>query len=158
MTFAVDWALNNNYPYLSIYHQNDFHIKMGSDVSHFNVSLIVQAGQSHETVVSINHNFWRERSAEAGSRTCVLSLVPAERLTTRPSRLTLHNLTWFQCPDFTCRVCDEFRQVRTAVVTQGSFAREQVWRCLFKLPDNLELILRVSAAHTHTHTHTVHDL
>ena len=37
-------------------------IKMGSDESHFNVSLIVR--DSHKTV-STNHNFWRERRAEA---------------------------------------------------------------------------------------------
>ena len=36
----------------------DFRIKMGSDVTHFKVSLL--ARQSHETV-SINHNFGRER-------------------------------------------------------------------------------------------------
>ena len=52
---------------------NDFRTKMGSDVSHFNVLLIVQ-GQSHETV-SINHNFWRERWAKAGNRTWVLPLL-----------------------------------------------------------------------------------
>ena len=40
-------------------------VKMGSDESHFNVSLIVR-GQSHKTV-STNHNFWRERRAEAVS-------------------------------------------------------------------------------------------
>ena len=45
---------------------------MGSDLSHFNASLTC-AGQSHETV-SINHNFWTERWAEAGSRTYVLPL------------------------------------------------------------------------------------
>ena len=37
-------------------------IKMGSDESHFNVSLIVR--NSHKTV-STDHNFWRERGAEA---------------------------------------------------------------------------------------------
>ena len=37
--------------YISLHcrHQNDFCIKMGSDESHFNVSLIVE-GQSHKTV------------------------------------------------------------------------------------------------------------
>ena len=54
------------YPTLHCHHQNPFHrIKMGSDVGHFNVSLIVQS--SHETV-SINHNYWSGRSAEAESR------------------------------------------------------------------------------------------
>ena len=39
-------------------------IKMGSDESHFNVSLIVR--DSHKTM-STNHNFWRERRAKAVS-------------------------------------------------------------------------------------------
>ena len=55
--------------YLSLhyYHQNDFCIKMGSDESHFNVSL-GSDGQSHKTV-STNHNLfsWGERRAEAVS-------------------------------------------------------------------------------------------
>ena len=38
---------------------------MGSDESHFNVSLFVE-GQSHKTV-STDHNLWRERRAEADS-------------------------------------------------------------------------------------------
>ena len=41
-------------------------IKMGSDESHFNVSLIASEGQSHKAV-STHHNFWKERSAEAVS-------------------------------------------------------------------------------------------
>ena len=42
--------------YLSLHchHQNDFCIKMGSDESHFNVS-VGSDGQSHKTV-STNHN------------------------------------------------------------------------------------------------------
>ena len=39
---------------LHCYYQNDFHIKVGSDASHFKVSLIVRG--SHETV-AINHSF-----------------------------------------------------------------------------------------------------
>ena len=38
--------------------------KMGSDESHFNVPLIVRDKLSHKTV-STNHNFRRERRAEA---------------------------------------------------------------------------------------------
>ena len=55
--------------YLSLHchHQNDSCIKMGSDESHFNVS-VGSDGQSHETV-STNHNLFelRERRAEAVS-------------------------------------------------------------------------------------------
>ena len=48
--------------YLSLHchHQNDFCIKMGSDESHFTVSLIVRdkvTGQCPQTTVSTNHNF-----------------------------------------------------------------------------------------------------
>ena len=47
--------------YLSLHchHQNDFCIKMGSDDSHFNVS-VGSDGQSHRTV-SINHNLFEEK-------------------------------------------------------------------------------------------------
>ena len=37
------------YPSLHCHHQNDFCIKMGSDKSHFNVS-VGSDGQSHKTV------------------------------------------------------------------------------------------------------------
>ena len=51
---------------LPCHYQNDSCIKMGSDESHFNVS-VGSDGQSHKTV-STNHNlFWRERRAEAVS-------------------------------------------------------------------------------------------
>ena len=42
------------------YHQNDFCIKMGSDESHFNIS-VGSDGQSHKTV-STNHNLFRKRT------------------------------------------------------------------------------------------------
>ena len=53
--------------YLSLHchHQNDFCFKVGSDESHFNVS-VGSDGQSHKTV-STNHNLFEERRAEAGS-------------------------------------------------------------------------------------------
>ena len=51
--------------YLSLHchHQNDSCIKVGSDESHFNVS-VKSDGQRHKTV-STDHNFWRERGAKA---------------------------------------------------------------------------------------------
>ena len=68
--------------YLSLHchHQNDFCIKMGSDESHFNVSVGSEMGsnenhlnfsvgsdeQSHKTV-STNHNLFEEKRAEAVS-------------------------------------------------------------------------------------------
>ena len=54
--------------YLSLHchHQNDSCIKMGSDESHFNVSVGSDV-QSHKTV-STNHNlFWTETRAEVES-------------------------------------------------------------------------------------------
>ena len=47
--------------YLSLhcYHQNDSCIKMGSDESHFNVS-VGSDGKSHRTV-STNHNLFEEK-------------------------------------------------------------------------------------------------
>ena len=50
------------YPSLHCHHQNDFRIKMGSDESHFYVSLIVR-----DKVTRQYHNFRRERRAEADS-------------------------------------------------------------------------------------------
>ena len=52
-------------PSLHCHHQIDTCIKMGSDESHFNVSLIVR-DKSHKTV-STNNKFRRERRAEAES-------------------------------------------------------------------------------------------
>ena len=48
------------------HHHSVFYIKMGSDESHFNVSLIVR----HKITIQcpcIDHDFWRERRAETDS-------------------------------------------------------------------------------------------
>ena len=60
--------------YLSLrcHHQNDCCIKMGSDKSHFNVS-VGSDGQSHKTV-STNHNLSEEKEAPKRYRTEVLPL------------------------------------------------------------------------------------
>ena len=60
--------------YLSLYchHQNDSCIKMGSDESHFNVS-VGSDGQSHRTV-STNHNLSEEKGEPKRYRTEVLLL------------------------------------------------------------------------------------
>ena len=65
--------------YLSLHchHQNDFCIKMGSDESHFNVS-VGNDGQSQKTV-STNHNLLEEKGEPKRYRTEVLprtSLTP----------------------------------------------------------------------------------
>ena len=73
--------------YLSLHchHQNDFCIKMGSDESHFNVS-VGSDGQSHKTV-STNHNLFEEKGSRSGIEPRSFRL-PALRLTARPNRLT----------------------------------------------------------------------
>ena len=60
--------------YLSLHchHQNDFCIKMGSDESHFNVS-VGSDGQSRKTV-STNHNLFEEKGEPKQYRTEVLPL------------------------------------------------------------------------------------
>ena len=60
--------------YLSLHchHQNDTCIKMGSDESHFNVS-VGSDGQSHKTV-STNHNLFEENREPKWYRTEVLPL------------------------------------------------------------------------------------
>ena len=60
--------------YLSLHchHQNDTCIKMGSDESHFKVS-VGRSGQSHRTV-STNHNLFEEKGKPMRYRTEVLPL------------------------------------------------------------------------------------
>ena len=68
--------------YLSLrcHHQNDSCIKMGSDKSQFNVSLIARDKVTNKTV-STDHNSCRERSAEADSnRGPSASYQPNQRL------------------------------------------------------------------------------
>ena len=69
--------------YLSLHchHQNDSCIKMGSDESHFNVS-VGSVGQSHKTV-STNHNLFEEKEEPKRYRT---EVIPLTSLT--PNRLT----------------------------------------------------------------------
>ena len=59
-------------PSLRCHHQNDSCIKMGSDESHFNVS-VGSDGQSHKTV-STNHKLSEEKGEPKRYRTEVLPL------------------------------------------------------------------------------------
>ena len=63
-----------DYIYLSLYchHRNDSCIKMGSDESHFNVS-VGNDGHSHKTV-STNHNLFDQKGELKRYRTEVLPL------------------------------------------------------------------------------------
>ena len=67
---------------LHCHHQNDSYIKMGSDESHFNVS-VGSNGQSQRTV-STNHNLFEEKGEPKRYRNEVL---PLTYLTARPNRL-----------------------------------------------------------------------
>ena len=57
---------------LHCHHQNDSYIKMGSDESHFNVS-VGSDGQSHRTVFT-KHNLFEEKGEPKRYRTEVLPL------------------------------------------------------------------------------------
>ena len=61
--------------YIHCHHQNDSCVKMGSDESHFNVS-VGNDGQSHKTV-STNHNLSEEKGEPKRYRTEVPFRLPA---------------------------------------------------------------------------------
>ena len=91
--------------YISVHchHQNDFCIKMGSDESHFNVS-VGSDGQSHKTV-STNHNLSEEKGEPKRYLTEVIALT---RLTPY-SRMYL----WLSL----CTLYLHARQVRVILAT-----------------------------------------
>ena len=62
----------SQYTSLNCHHHNDSCMKMGSDESHFNVS-VGSDGQSHKTV-SKNHNLSEEKAEPKRYRTKVLPL------------------------------------------------------------------------------------
>ena len=67
------------------HHQNDSCIKMGSDESHFNVS-VGGDGQSHKTV-STNHNLFEEKGEpKAVSNRGPSAYQPNALITARPNR------------------------------------------------------------------------
>ena len=78
---GVDVEGEGDYIYLSLHchHQNDSCIKMGSDESHFNVSI------GSDKTVSTNHNLFEQKGEPKRYRTEVLLLT---NLTARPNRLT----------------------------------------------------------------------
>ena len=74
--------------YLSLqcHHQNDSCIKMGSDDSHFNVS-VGNDEQSHKTVVHKPQPFLKRKESRSGIKPRSFRLA-AYRLTARPNLLT----------------------------------------------------------------------
>ena len=66
------WGKREIHTSLRCHHQNDSCIKMGSDASHFNVS-VGSDEQSHKTV-STNHNLSEEKGKPKRYRTEVLPL------------------------------------------------------------------------------------
>ena len=71
----MELGVEGDYIYLSLHchHQNDSCIKMGSDESHFNVS-VGSDGQSHKTV-STNHKHFEEKGEPKRYSTEVLPLI-----------------------------------------------------------------------------------
>ena len=67
-----EWEREIMYLSLDGHHQKDFCIKMGSDESHFNVS-VGSDGQSHKTV-STDHNLSEEKGEPKRYRTEALPL------------------------------------------------------------------------------------
>ena len=57
-----------DYIALHFHHQNDSSIKMGSDESHFNVSLTVRDKVTNKTVTT-NHNLFEEKGEPKRNRT-----------------------------------------------------------------------------------------
>ena len=83
--------------YLSLHchHQNDTCIKMGSDESHFNVSVGNGGRQSHRTVFT-NYNLFEEKGEPKRYRTEVLplsSLTPYHEAKQTGSRLCLSTIS-----------------------------------------------------------------
>ena len=72
---------------LHCHRQNDFCIKIGSDDSHFNVS-VGSDGKKSQDSVHKPQPFWRERRAEAVSRRGPSAYQP-NAFTARPNRLTV---------------------------------------------------------------------
>ena len=98
----MDWgrgrASEREIIYLSLHchHQNDSCIKMGSDESHFNVSLIVRDKVKRcQCPQTTTFEDW-ERRAEAVSNGGP-SRLPAYRLTARPNRLSKKTLINYDC-------------------------------------------------------------
>ena len=89
--------------YLSLHchHQNDFCIKVGSDESHFNVS-VGSDGQSHKTV-STNHNLFEEKGEPKQIRTEALLLTSLT-----PLPLGQIGSLWTRMPCDSCRRYDRF--------------------------------------------------
>ena len=73
--------------YLSLHchHQNDSCIKMCSDESHFNVSLIAASEKLWTRTASTKHNLFEEKGEPKRNRAAALLL----RLTAGPNRLSL---------------------------------------------------------------------
>ena len=103
-------------------HQIDFCIKMGSDESHFNVSVGSDDGQSHRTV-SANHNLFEEKGEPKRYRTEVLPLSsltpysyakPAHSLTMERIYIYIYiyniyiyiYISFYQCNKCTSEYCD----------------------------------------------------
>ena len=68
----MEWGEGDYIPIATLSPPDDSSVKMGSDESHFNVS-VGSDGQSHKTV-STNHNLFEEKGEPKRNRTEVLPL------------------------------------------------------------------------------------
>ena len=101
---------------------NDFRFKMGSDVSHFNVSLIVGVAKSRD---SVHITFLEERGEPKRGVEPVSFRLPAERLTTRPSWLA------FFCCDSPRLLSISVRSFNLCVLLFSPFFLDSCPFCLF---------------------------
>ena len=101
--------------YLSLHchHQNDSCIKMGSNESHFNVS-VGSDGQSHKTV-SANHKLFEEKGEPKRYRTEVLPLTSLT-LTARSNRLTACLLQTSCCLSTNEKLLVDIKKLKKIVV------------------------------------------
>ena len=107
--------------YLSLHchHQNDSCMKMGSDESHFNVS-VGSDGQSHRTV-STNHNLFEEKGEPKRYRTEVLPLTNPNALPLgQTGSLTLRQKTFPVLQTMACSKKQQGEILNTLSLSKGS--------------------------------------
>ena len=108
-----------DYVYLSLrsHHQNDSFIKMGSDESHFNASLIVRDKVTRRCPQTTTFEVMGQPKR---NRACL----PTLRLTARPNRLTM--IRWSQIRPYECCKCQHLRE-GAALWTLNSYRIRWSW-------------------------------
>ena len=106
------------------HHQNDSCIKMGSDESHFNVS-VGSDGQSHKTV-STNYNLFEEKEEPKRYRTEVLPLTSLTP-TARPNRFMRSQLQ--TVPFIQTLVKYRIKQKLLTLMMKQTASRPEITQC-----------------------------